>query len=146
MLPAILLAFALGGGLGYMPNQDLTPGDVLPNITKNDVCAPGYTRAARRVSTAEKRQVFARYRLPWSTRSDYEVDHLVPLELGGSNSVRNLWPQPFGTGRWDAEMKDKLEDTLHAAVCSGTLTLPEAQAAIRSDWTRAYERFVQGAR
>lgn len=146
MLLATLLTIAMNGGLGYLPNSSLTPGDVLPNITKNDVCAPGYTRTARHVPTAEKKRVFARYQLPWSTHYQYEVDHLVPLELGGSNSVTNLWPQPFGSGRWDAEMKDRLEDTLHAAVCSGTMTLQEAQTAIRSDWTRAYERFVQGAR
>jgi hypothetical protein len=49
----------------------------------------------------------------------YTIDHLIAVELGGSNDPRNLWPQRFE----DADMKDKLENHLHALVCAGTMSL-----------------------
>jgi hypothetical protein len=57
----------------------------------------------------------------------------IPLEIGGANDPRNLWPQRFA----DAKRKDRVEDALHEAVCvEHTLTLEQAQAAIARDWTR----------
>ena len=50
----------------------------------------------------------------------HEVDHLVSLELGGSNAIGNLWPEPYA-GRWGARTKDVLENRLHELVCSGQL-------------------------
>ena len=48
----------------------------------------------------------------------HEVDHLISLELGGSNAIRNLWPEPYA-GRWGARTKDVLENRLHDLVCEG---------------------------
>jgi len=59
-------------------------------------------------------------------RRGYVIDHLVPLELGGSNDVRNLWPQP----RNEARAKDRIEDELHETVCSGRIRLVDAQHRI----------------
>lgn len=60
------------------------------------------------------------------------AEHLVPLEIGGANDVRNLWPQSLG----DSKRKDEVEDALRVAVCvSHTLTLASAQAAIARNWT-----------
>ena len=55
----------------------------------------------------------------------HEVDHLVSLEVGGSNAVTNLWPEPYA-GRWGARTKDVLENRLHDLVCSGQLSLPDS--------------------
>ncbi len=71
----------------------------------------------------------------------YEVDHLIPLELGGSNDVTNLWPQSY-VSTWGAHIKDELENRLHKLVCAGTITLPEAQDAIKTDWIKAYRKYV----
>ena len=74
----------------------------------------------------------------------YEIDHLIPLELGGSNDISNLWPQSY-VAPWGAHIKDELENRLHKLVCAGTITLPEAQNAITSNWIKAYEKYVAGS-
>ena len=72
------------------------------------------------------------------TTADYEEDHFISLELGGSPSdPRNLWPEPYGP-KLGAGEKDVVEKYLHKQVCSGALTLEEAQKAITKDWYRIY--------
>jgi hypothetical protein len=66
-----------------------------------------------------------------------EVDHLVSLELGGSNARANLFPEA-AVPRPGSHEKDRLENRLHAEVCAGTLTLRSAQRAIATDWVKAY--------
>jgi hypothetical protein len=75
---------------------------------------------------------------------DYELDHLVPLELGGCpNCETNLWPQPRKVFPGASE-KDEVEDYLHHQVCSGALPLAEAQREIASDWYAVYKEFTSG--
>jgi hypothetical protein len=66
---------------------------------------------------------------------------LIPLELGGSNAVKNLWPQSFQTQPWNAHVKDQLENTLHRLVCAGKLDLNMAQRDIATDWIAAYRKY-----
>ena len=73
----------------------------------------------------------------------HEVDHLVSLEIGGSNVMANLWPEPYG-GRWGARTKDVLENRLHELVCDGRLSLRAAQHQEATNWVAAYERYVGG--
>jgi len=73
---------------------------------------------------------------------EYEVDHLISLELGGSNDIANLWPQSYVSEPFNAHIKDKLENKLHALVCSGRITVETAQKAIANDWTAAYRQYV----
>ena len=68
----------------------------------------------------------------------YECDHIVPLALGGSNEVANLWPQP----NVEAAKKDRLEVAMQRLVCAGVLPLPQAQREIADDWMAAYARYV----
>jgi hypothetical protein len=70
-----------------------------------------------------------------------EVDHLIPLELGGSNDIKNLWPQPDELRPGDAE-KDQLENELHHLVCSGKMSLGEAQKCIASNWPKCWVTYV----
>jgi hypothetical protein len=71
----------------------------------------------------------------------YEVDHLVSLELGGSNAITNLWPEHY-YDPWGARTKDRLENRLHLLVCEGRLGLASAQRQEAANWIEAYKRYV----
>jgi len=72
-----------------------------------------------------------RFALHDKALEDYEEDHLIPLEIGGApRDARNLWSEAYA-GPCGAQVKDKLENRLHALVCDGTLTLAAAAAGDR---------------
>jgi hypothetical protein len=122
-----------------LPNPRLTPGAVL-TTSRAVVCRGGYASSVRDVPESEKAAVYARYGIPWVPYK-HEVDHLVSLELGGSNAITNLWPEPYA-GRWGARTKDVLENTLHDLVCSGAIRLRYAQHIEATGWVRAYRRYI----
>jgi hypothetical protein len=75
-----------------------------------------------------------------SDSSAYELDHLIPLELGGCPDCQeNLWLEPYDP-RPGARQKDRVENFLHREVCSGAMPLEDAQKAIASDWYKIYIR------
>ena len=123
------------------PDPKLTPGDAF-DVTVQDLCVPGYSRKVRNVPAEMKREVYREYGITSHESGDYEVDHLIPLELGGSNSIKNLWPESHRTTPWSAQVKDRLEGKLHELVCSGQLDLKAAQQAIASNWIEAYKKYV----
>jgi hypothetical protein len=125
---------------GVLPDPRLTPGDVF-DVSAVDLCVAGYAKKVRHVTQSTKRAVFSTYGVAWQDRSGYEVDHLISLELGGSNSTKNLWPQPYG-GTYNARQKDALENRLHLLVCRGQLDLKTAQRAVARDWVNAYRKYV----
>lgn len=112
-----------------------------PQVTeqtmKQTICAPGYTRAVRPSSSytsSVKAKLLRETGLDESLMSEYELDHIVPLELGGHpRELRNLTLQPWG-GIHGALRKDSLEHRLHILVCRGELPLNEAQTCIAEDW------------
>jgi hypothetical protein len=122
----------------FLPNPKITPGDVL-KVDLATLCTPGYTKTVRNVPVKIKRAVFAEYGIVNPKPGQYEVDHLISLELGGSNSIRNLWPEPYGTTPFNAHVKDGLEDELHHEVCMGTLPLAQAQKEIAGDWVKSWQ-------
>jgi hypothetical protein len=124
-----------------LPDQKLTPGAVLP-AAASQVCTPGWAEAHRNVPDEVAYQVFEEYGLSYGVHHSYEVDHLIPLELGGSNSIRNLWPQPEGGSNPGYPSKDRLEDRLHQLVCTGAVPLAAAQHAIAANWWAAYQAYV----
>lgn len=126
------------GPAALYPDPALTPGDALPGVTAAQVCRPGYATSVRNVTSAEKAEVFRRYN-ERDVAGKYEVDHFISLELGGSNNVTNLWPEPY-TPTPGAHQKDTVENYLHAQVCKGATTLAQAQQAIRSDWYAVFLR------
>ena len=144
-LVLLLLTFWItvseAAGPPLVPNHTLTPGARDPAATKEKICTPGYTATVRNVPASVKRQVFAQYGLD-PTSDLFEVDHLISLELGGSNDIKNLWPQSYTTQPWNAHMKDQLENTLHRMICANTITIDQAQKAIAGDWRKAYTQWV----
>jgi hypothetical protein len=121
------------------PNHRLTPGVAFP-VTAAQVCRPGYAESVRDVPESEKLDVYHRYGVvdvPYA----HEVDHLISLEIGGSNDIRNLWPEPYA-GKWGARTKDQVENALHDLVCAGKLPLKAAQQIEAANWVLAYKRYV----
>lgn len=123
------------------PDPVKTPGDVL-TTDPAVICVKGYTKTVRSVPQSVREQVFRIYGITQHRSGEFEIDHGVALELGGSNSIRNLWPQSYWTKPLNAHVKDRLENKLHRLVCSGKLSLPEAQKAIAQDWIEAYKTYV----
>ena len=122
-----------------LPDTGMTPGAAL-DVTAQDICVPGYSKRVRNVPSAVKQQAYAEYGIASHEPGEYEVDHLISLELGGSNSIRNLWPESFRTQPWNAHTKDRLENELHRLVCAGQLDLAAAQQEIAGNWVAAYRR------
>ena len=120
------------------PRQDLTPGSVLP-VGVDEICAGGVTGVPA-VAAPVPRQVFEAYGVDYRRAAEYELDFLITPELGGAPDPRNLWPQPYRAGVWNAYVKDELERELQDLVCRGTLDLATAQRELANDWIAAYKR------
>ncbi len=123
---------------GLLPDPVCTPGAINPAVTPANIattiCKTGWTATVRppeAYTEALKRQQMAAYGFTGSL-SDFEEDHLIPLELGGHPSdPRNLWPQPGAS----PNPKDAVELAAHDAVCAGRLPLATAQQEMARDWT-----------
>lgn len=121
---------------GQLPDPVCTPGAVDPRVTQNNIattiCKAGYTATVRppvSYTNSLKLQQMAAYG-DTQPPSQYEEDHLISLELGGSpTDPKNLWPEPGAHN-----VKDTVENAAHKAVCNGTLTLAAAQHGIATDW------------
>jgi hypothetical protein len=126
-----------------LPDSLCTPGAVDPRVTQSNIrdtiCAVGYTATVRpKVSytNALKVRQIAQYGYTDAIPQHYEEDHLIPLELGGDPSdPANLWPEPGHS----PNPKDAVEKRLHHLVCTGKMTLPQAQTRIRTNWKTALE-------
>lgn len=109
----------------------LTPGDF---CTQQDPDFDEYRyeermpHCRRNVSQAEKVAVAATYDVDADELKDYQVDHFIPLALGGSNDRKNLWPLIYA----EARRKAKFEQQLYFALSRGEMTQAEAVAAIRA--------------
>lgn len=127
------------------PDPALTPGRVTA-APLDSLCTAGYTARVRDVGAAERKWAFDEYAVPDSARdgAHYEVDHFIPLALGGSNAPSNLWPETRSrSDHWNAWKKDILEARLHRLVCKGALPLDSAARWIRTDWIEAYGRALE---
>lgn len=118
---------------GIRPDPVCTPGRV-DSTDRAVVCVAGYS-AAHRPPSRETNKIKAAAVRAYAVTEPAELDHLVPLSLGGSNDVRNLWPEPGPIPNG----KDKIEASLLTAVCKHGADLEAAQRAIAEDWTTAAE-------
>jgi hypothetical protein len=119
-------------GAVLLPDPVYTPGIV--RTTDSKVVCHETTKALRQPG------IQAVYSLYGATKKPgvcCEIDHLISLELGGDNGMKNEWPQPYAPAP-GAHEKDQVENWLHEQVCKGNMTLPEAQKQIASDWYAVY--------
>lgn len=123
---------------GPLPDAECTPGEVFGSVGAETACQSGYSASVRYVPVSLKKTVFAQYGIQYPVPfGSYEVDHLIPLSLGGSNSIANLWPKsakPF-PGFYE---KNLTGNYLREEVCAGNLALSVAQEKIAKDWFLIY--------
>lgn len=123
-----------------LPDRNLTPGATKP-VSINDICSMEHDQVVRPVSAALQRRVFREYGLRDARVANYEVDYLISPGLGGTDDIRNLWPEPRYNTTWNSFVKDQLEDYLHQSVCAGKLDLATAQKDLSTDWITAYKKY-----
>jgi hypothetical protein len=130
-LALIAIAFAIladaNAQESLVPNPKLTPG----RVARTDKERAG-------VTAAMEQRVFARYHLPWSRRAQFKIDHLIPRELGGADTIDNLWPQSIRVRPYGADRKELLTEVLLERIAKGQITLAQAQEEIRRDWIDAF--------
>jgi hypothetical protein len=136
----IVITFAARVNAEAKP-RPVTTGETRP-ITLREVCE--YEKAeviSPDIPADKQRAVFAMYGIKSPKPGEFEVDYLITPDLGGTESIRNLWPEPY-SARWNAHLKDQLEQRLHELVCSGKLDLATAQHDMAVDWIAAYKKYV----
>ncbi len=141
-------------GKWVLPDPKCTPGSVTPLVTSSNlsstICKRGYSASVRPpVSLTEpaKYALMRAYGLTGSPTS-YEFDHLIPLELGGSSNLANLWPEPNqGTpselnsySHYGLNAKDGVESQSNYAVCDKGYSLSLAQQEMAQNWVLANQK------
>jgi hypothetical protein len=120
-----------------------SPGAVDPGVTQANlaqtICRSGFSSLVRApASETDKAKKLSLQQYGETTSSTTEYDHLISLEVGGTNATSNLWPEPNATNATGVNNpKDPVENQLHTAICSGRISLVDAQKAIATNWTTA---------
>jgi hypothetical protein len=145
LIASLLSATAFAADL---PDPVRTPGVTNPDVTQANInktiCVPHWTETIRPpVSYTNKLKLKQMKELGLTGHPlDYEEDHLISLQLGGHpKDPKNLWPQEWDAD-WGAHRKDVIETRLKRMVCTGQITLAEAQHAIATDWVATYKKYI----
>ena len=133
-------------GPALLNDLAVTPGAVR-TTSEDAICHSGTTKQFRHTTESTKKQVYVEYGVDKSKtlpgtkpnavdakRPLFEIDHLISLELGGADTIKNLWPQGYYWHPAGAHEKDLLENELHKLVCSGEMQPTDAQKCIAQDW------------
>lgn len=126
--------------MAQRPSSYKTPG-ATAKVKTERLCAPTFAASLEPISNWQRTEALGRYGLRAEGFSG-ELDHLVPVSLGGSNDPDNLWPFR-ASGAFTLEAKQALAVKLHDMVCAGKLSLKDAQDAFRKDWTKAYSEHIK---
>lgn len=127
-----------------IPDRALTPGAVRP-VTVAEVCSASDRDLDPAVPSSVKKEVLREYGVPAEAPSgDFQIDYLVNPQLGGTDDIRNLWPEAYSDSQWNAHAKDRLERRLQQMVCDRSINLEVAQREIATDWIAAYRKYVGG--
>ena len=138
---ALMLASPALADSTIVPDPTLTPG-ASRTTDANEICSHG-TRELRHMTRERSDFLLRQYGLPPGHHPDDELDHLIPLGIGGADLDSNIFPEPRAAiePEWNAERKDKLEWKLRDLICSGQIDAASAQKAIAEDWTEAYRTY-----
>jgi hypothetical protein len=132
----------------FIPDPACTPGAINPTVTEAMLKNPAFRTGCIRneaTSEADKTTTYGWYKTPHPAKNTgedqtCELDHLIPLYLGGADTLDNIWPQcgPAGVALDDRyfKEKDKVEYYLGQQVREGKMDLAKAQQGIATDWTQ----------
>ncbi|MGB8770315.1 MAG: zf-HC2 domain-containing protein [Candidatus Korobacteraceae bacterium] len=123
-----------------VPDRRLTPG-VAHAMNSNEICGLTFSDDTRVVPASVRRKVFQEYGMAGTGSGDYELDYLISPQLGGTEDIRNLWPEPESLTVWNMRAKDDLEGRLQQLVCQGKVSLSTAQHDLATDWISAYKKY-----
>ena len=144
VLSVVLVSACTTAPVSYAPAGALNVQVTQVTIDQT-ICIAGWTatvRPSKSYRNGVKLKLICDRGLPDSDVTKYELDHFVPLPLGGHpSSVDNLWLQLW-EGEQGAKKKDQLEATLHRMVCRGQISLDQARQQITADWSKAFDRYV----
>ena len=126
---------------GANPDRRCSPGAYYSKLTKAVICSASFrTSSIRNVPQSEKYAVEAEYGMAQKLYGrTLEIDHIVSLELGGSNDIANLFPEKASPAP-GYKVKDKLENKLHSLVCSGSMSLRSVRIGIAANWQTLYRK------
>jgi len=122
-----------------VPDPRLTPG-AARLVSSSEVCKVSVSDDTQLLPVSLQQQVLQEYGLSKSKARGYELDYLISPQLGGTDDLRNLWPEP-ASSTWNIQAKDALEDRLHQLVCEGKINLATAQRDLSTDWISAYKKY-----
>ena len=121
-----------------LPDPARTPGDGFGNAKAETLCNDVSKGSVRVPSRALCDGAFADYGIPPAYRFQYACRFLVPVEIGGASTPRNVWPQPVA----EAAAKDALDREIRTQVCGQRVAPRAAQSEIAADWVKAYRHYL----
>lgn len=125
--PILLLSLLASSLWGQSADPRISQANI-----HDTICTAGYTKLVRpplAYTSAVKRRMMREAHIK-GPMSAWELDHVIPLEVGGAPyDVRNLRLQPWP----EARRKDLDENRARRNVCSGRITLKEAQKQM-AEW------------
>ena len=145
MIKFVIFIFLFAFGVAFADNDLPINANVTQDNIGRTICSAGYTSIIRPktiVTNKIKNQMIIDAGLNPLKAYQYELDHIIPLAVGGHpNDPRNFMLQPWD-GEDGAKSKDKLEVRLQCLVCTGAIELRPAQEAIYYDWKAAYAAYM----
>lgn len=138
---AVACAIALPAmASAQLPNNLQTPG-AASKVDVKKLCAADFESSVKPATDWQKAEALSRYGLR-PEKFDGALDHVVPVALGGTNDPDNLYPF-HAQGEFTAAAKQELEAKLHDLVCSGKMSVKQAQDVFKKDWTKGYKQYIQ---
>ena len=137
LLVLLITTLAFGGNL---PDTTKTPGDTNRAVMLMELCHPEYLRGAN-IPPTVRANVLKNYGLTEANMNSYIMTFSIPVCLGGSATIKNIWPLKI-KGEWNYFQKKIIDKKLNHMVCNAEISLQEAREIIKSDWILAYKIFI----
>lgn len=132
LLASMVLVCSEAFGYPQTPDVKMTPGSICTKESpdyEEDRYDQKIPYCYRNVSYETKQAIYDAYGIPQEERKEYTIDHLIPLSVGGSNQVTNLWPEHKNV----KATRPDFETQLYIDVSEGRMTQQEAIDAVMEE-------------